>query len=123
MHQNTSGLGACKRAHLASNDDVVTGGVHGHAGEAAAGQQLARERLLGQVVHTHVRLRGHEEKGLGRVEGDLHDSPAVLAEGVLRRALRQLVHQHCLREGAWVSRCITLLKQAAHSTEVLRKIW
>jgi hypothetical protein len=46
-------------------------------------------------------LCGHKEEGLGGVEGHAGDPAAVLAEGVLRRAAGQLVHQHRLhRAGA-----------------------
>lgn len=83
--------------HLAADDDVVTRGVHGEAGNAAAGKQLLGKGLLGQVVDAHVVLRGHKEEGLARVERRAHHAAAVLAERVLRCLLGQLVHQHRLQ--------------------------
>lgn len=53
--------------------------------------------LLGQVVDAHGVLCGHKEEGLGRVERHAHDTPTILAEGVLRGEARQLVHQHRLQ--------------------------
>ena len=37
------------RAHLAANDDVVAAGVHGQAGEAAAGGQLLASACLARL--------------------------------------------------------------------------
>ena len=57
----------------------------GHSGSA-------RYRLACRVLT-------NEEKGLGRVERDAGHAAAVFAEGVLARALAELVHQHCLGTG------------------------
>eukprot|EP00959_Pyramimonas_sp_CCMP1952_P261675 5471878-Pyramimonas_sp.AAC.1 len=50
--------------------------------------------LLGEVVDADVVLGGDEEEGLAGVELHRRHAPLVLAERVLRRLLRQLVHQH-----------------------------
>mmetsp|Transcript_540 Transcript_540/g.1457 ORF Transcript_540/g.1457 Transcript_540/m.1457 type:complete len:209 (-) Transcript_540:233-859(-) len=82
---------------LGAHNDVVAAGVHRQARDAAgAANELLGERLLRQVVHTHVVLRRHKEEGLGGVERNARHAAAVLFERVLRRALGQLVHQHRL---------------------------
>ena len=85
-----------QRPHLTADDDVIAGGVDREGADAAAGQQLLDERLLGQVVDAHMVLGGHKEEGLSRVERHSHHAAPVLSEGVLRCLLGQLVHQHCL---------------------------
>lgn len=56
--------------------------------------------LFGEVVDAHSVLCGHQEEGLGGVEGHTHHTAAVLAERVLRGKPRQLVHQHRLQAAA-----------------------
>ena len=78
-----------------------------HGGDPlAAGLELVHQRLLDQVVDLHLRLRGHEEVGMGRRRElhALHDA-LQLGDGDLRVLLRQLVDvHHRLRRGAGVDR-------------------
>lgn len=74
---------------------ALTSRVNGHAGDPlAVGHQLLGQLLLDEVVDAHVALRGHEEVGPQRVEGDALHQALVLAEGVLSPPLAHLVDQH-----------------------------
>jgi len=83
--------------YLTANNDMVATRVNSHACDASRpSDQLFRQSLLGQVVHSDMVLCGHKEEGLERVEQHPHHSTPVLSEGVLCGVLGQLVHQYCL---------------------------
>ena len=70
--------------YLTANNDMVATRVNSHACDASRpSDQLFRQSLLGQVVHSDMVLSGHKEEGLERVEQHPHHSTSVLPEGVL----------------------------------------
>ena len=71
-------------AHLTSQDDVIPGGMQGHAGEAArSSDEPFRKLLLGKVVDADIVLGGNEQEGLDGMEQDPHYPPPIFPEWVL----------------------------------------
>ena len=105
--QNSRGGGAAPETAvvLRADQHVVAARVHMHGRDhAAARQQRLRERLLHQIVDAHVRLAGHEQQRLARVELARGDLAAALAERALARPLAELVHDDALRRAAGARR-------------------
>ena len=96
-HRKYSLLLTASAMYLSANNDMVATRMDGHAGDASrASDQLLRQSLLGQVVHSDMVLCGHKQEGLQGVEQHPYHTAPVLPEGVLCGVLRELVYQHCL---------------------------
>lgn len=72
--------------------------MHRHGrNDTSARKKLLHQRLLCEVVDADVVLGGHEEPRLRWVERDTRHTATVLAEGILARLFRKLVHDDTAR--------------------------